>query len=121
MGTGVLGYQRNTGTWSWPEAGGNIVASLGTLAETNVALPADVPGYDDATAVYMWNNSPDQNTGLTFGATGWKHISDDGIYTGSKSKAKWFACEPSNTLPSAYKWSSWDSYSGTRYVRYWLK
>jgi hypothetical protein len=111
-GTGVIGTQRNRGTWTW--GGTQISASLGTLVSDNVVWPADLPGYNSPDAGDPWGNHIGGVHFPNFGHTGFHHVDGQTFRSGV------FTCNPQS---SAYGTgdTAWVATSGTRYVRYWLR
>jgi hypothetical protein len=110
-GAGVLGYQRNTGSWTW--SGTHISASLGSLHSDNIVWPIDLPGYDSSdSACHPWGNCISGVHYENFASKGWADI--DG------TSGRGFSCNPqSNAYGVGY--GTWASASGTKFVRYWLK
>lgn len=117
-GGGASGYQINSGTWTWD--GTYISANLPTL-EDDVTWPADVPGYNSGAADTLFHNHVSGVHFPNFGATGWP-----GILTNPGFTYTWFNARGAFTCnPQASSFGNgdiaWGSYSGTRFVRYWLK
>ena len=110
-GTGVIGFQINSGTWSW--SGTHISATLGTLVSDNVVWPADLPGYNSPDAGDPWSNHTSSVHFPNFGHTGFNNV--DG-----RTFRIAFTCNPQSSAYGSGD-TAWASYSGSRYIRYWLR
>lgn len=109
-GTGVIGYQRHEGTWSWPST--YISASFNAPYEENVTWRADVPGWNSPEAGDPWGNHVNGGHYPNFGHTGFHLV--DGLTFRSG-----FTCDPQNSAYGSND-TAWATYSGTRWFRYWL-
>jgi hypothetical protein len=113
-GNGIMGYQYNKGTWSW--AGEFLVATFAAPYKENITWRVKIPGWNPPgnEAADWWGNHVGGVHFPNFGYTGFSAINNHIFRTGV------FTCNPQG---SAYGNgdTAWASYSGTRYLRYWLR
>ena len=113
-GSGVMDDQSNKGTWTW--AGQYIVPTFAAPYKENITWRVKIPGWNPPgnESADWWGNHVGGVHFPNFGYTGFSAINGNIFRQGV------FTCDPQN---SAYGNgdTAWKSYSGTRYLRYWLR
>ncbi len=113
-GNGIMGYQYNKGSWTW--AGLYMEATFAAPHKENITWRVKVPGWNPPynESNDWWGNHTGGVHFPNFGHTGFKAVNGEWFRTGV------FTCNPQSSAYGVGD-TAWASYSGTRFLRYWLR